>query len=203
MVNKYTGQDIKVLFLTNNENTAELYEWLKERCKTCIYSKRLDIKQIQELRPTLIISYNYRYIITNDIIEYMNGNIINLHISYLPWNRGASPNLWSFIDNTPQGVTIHQISAGLDEGKILYQKECYFDVNKETFITSYDKLNQMIVELFKEKWNEIESGRYKLYEQSGEGSYHTQKDLDALREKIQFDWNDGVADFLKKYKESL
>ena len=29
-------------------------------------------------------------------------SFINMHISYLPWNRGFSPNIWSFIDNTPK-----------------------------------------------------------------------------------------------------
>lgn len=203
MFDELTKQETRVLFLTNNENTAELYAWLKERCRIHVCSERLDIKKIQELRPTLIVSYNYKYIIGEDIIKYMNGRIINLHISYLPWNRGSSPNLWSFIDNTPQGVTIHQINARLDEGMILYQKRCDFDIDKETFVSSYDKLNQMIVELFKEKWEEIESGRYKLYEQTGIGSYHTNKDLEALREKMAFDWNDNVADFLRRYKQSL
>lgn len=203
MANRLVEQEMKVLFLTNNENTTELYDWLKERCATQIYSKRLTLEVVQELRPTLIVSYNYKYIIGSDIIEYMNGNIVNLHISYLPWNRGASPNFWSFVDYTPKGVTIHQISAGLDEGNILYQKELFFDETQETFMTSYDKLNQAIVELFKENWDEIKTGNYKLYEQTGSGSYHTQKDLDALKQKIAFDWNDNIADFLKRYEERV
>ncbi|HUX61123.1 MAG TPA: formyltransferase family protein, partial [Ignavibacteriaceae bacterium] len=54
-----------------------------------------------------IVSYGYRNIIGKPVLDKFQGRAINLHISYLPWNRGADPNLWSFFDNTPKGVTIH------------------------------------------------------------------------------------------------
>ena len=189
-----------ILFLTNNQNALPLYEWIKESNKVYLYSEPMTLKKIQDLNPNMVISYNYNHIISEDILNYLNGKvIINLHISFLPWNRGASPNLWSFIEGTPQGVTIHEISAGLDKGKILYQKQCDFDPQKETFVTSYNKLNQTIVELFKENWKAIKSGEYSLYEQQGKGSYHSQKDLEALKQRIDFDWNDNVAEFLERY----
>lgn len=46
---------------------------------------------------------------------------MNLHISYLPWNKGADPNFWSCIDGTPAGVTLHHIDAGVDTGDIIAQ----------------------------------------------------------------------------------
>lgn len=103
----------------NNTNTLKLYDWLTERCELYLYSGRLHLRQVQILCPDYIVSFNYAYLINNDVIQYMQGNIINLHISYLPWNRGVSPNIWSFIDNTPIGVTIHQVDAGFDTGKII------------------------------------------------------------------------------------
>ncbi len=189
------------MFVTNNSNSFELYDWLRQQCTAHIYSERLQICQVRNLMPDMIISYNYKYIISEDIIDYMDGRIFNLHTSYLPWNRGANPNIWSFIDHTPKGVTIHQISKGLDEGKILYQKQCFFDTDKETFKTSYHKLNREIAALLKEKWSEIEAGEYQMLEQIGEGSYHTKKDLDILKEKIEFDWDVNIAEFLCKYEK--
>ena len=73
------------------------------------------------MNPKLIVSYNYKHIIQPEIIVLMNGRLVNLHISYLPWNKGSDPNFWSFIDNTPKGVTIHKIDNHLDTGAILYQ----------------------------------------------------------------------------------
>jgi len=190
-----------VLFLTNNRNALGLYEWLKKRCHVNLYSSRLELCQIQKLQPDLVVSYNYIYLIQESAIRYMNGRIINLHISYLPWNRGVSPNIWSFIENTPKGVTIHQVDAGFDTGKILYQKQCFFDPAKETFTTSYQRLNQMVAELFVEKWDEICSCTYSLTEQKEEGSYHSKKDLQVLKERTGFQWDENIADFLRRYKK--
>lgn len=105
---------------------------MKAREKVHIYSGRLAIEQIRNLKPEFIISYNYKYIITQDIIDFMMGNIVNLHISYLPWNRGANPNFWSFMDDTPKGVSIHYINSGLDKGAIAFQKKIELS-DEETF----------------------------------------------------------------------
>ena len=188
-----------VLFLTNNPNTWELYDWINARCPAVLYTGRLDIKQLSDINPRLIVSYNYKYIIEKDLIDFMEGNIINLHISYLPWNRGASPNIWSFIDDTPKGVTIHQISPECDMGKILYQKECFFSPENETFATVYQKLHHEITELFKAHWEEIYDGNYCLYDQKGTGSFHTLRDLKELRKHTEFQWTDNIASFLEKY----
>ncbi len=199
-----TLNDIKiagsgVLFLTNNVITISLFDWLRGQCEVYLYSEYLHIDQLKEWKPSLIVSYNYKYLIEKDIIDYMKENIINLHISYLPWNRGSDPNIWSFIDDTPKGVTIHQISTRLDAGKILYQKECHFETEQETFETSYWKLNQLIIELFKEKWEDIWTKKYILFEQKGIGSYHKRRDLERIKEKVPFEWNDNISDFLVRY----
>ncbi len=193
----------KVVFLTNNDSTLNLYDWLKERCWVELCREPLTIEWVRSFEPCLIISYNYSYLIKSDIIDYMHGNIINLHISLLPWNRGASPNFWSFVEDTPKGVTIHQVNSELDKGKILYQKECYLNPAEETFETSYRRLNFEIVELFKRNWKEIEDGKYPLINQTGRGSYHSLKDLNQLKEICPFQWSDNIAEFLEKYSRKV
>ena len=87
--------------------------------------------------------------------------IINLHLSYLPFNRGAHPNFWSFYENTPSGVSIHLIDAGIDSGPILFQKEIKFK-NEITFIQTYNRLFIEMENLFilnidlilQKKWTE-------------------------------------------------
>ena len=131
-----------------------------------------------------------------------------MHISYLPWNKGSSPNIWSFIENSPKGVTIQEMSPELDEGEIIFQKEVTFDYEKDTLASSYEKLNCEIVNLFKEHWEELYSGNYVTQKQNGEGSYHTMKDLEKFKEKVEFNWSDKISDFLHRidmlrYKENL
>lgn len=189
-----------VLLLTGNKNALGLCGWLLKRSPVYVYTDRLTIGQVQKLNPSLIISYNYTYLIDKSVIRFMNGNMINLHISYLPWNRGVSPNIWSFIDDTPKGVTIHQISPDFDTGKILYQKQIFFDTGQETFASSYQKLHETITELFQEKWEEIRTLSFSLTEQQTDaGSYHSKKDMQMLQEQVGVDWNEKIADFLKRY----
>lgn len=190
-----------ILLLSNNRNSYCLYQWLRE-CNEQVYyySGELTAGQIQFLSPRLIVSYNYGTMVSERIIQMAEGRMINLHISYLPWNKGSDPNFWSFLEDTPKGVTIHQIDVGLDTGKILFQKECYFDPEKETFRSAYDKLNKEIVKLFKENWGALQRGEYILREQTGKGSYHSRQALQKLRTKINFEWSDPIAEFLKKYR---
>jgi folate-dependent phosphoribosylglycinamide formyltransferase PurN/RimJ/RimL family protein N-acetyltransferase len=193
----------RVLVVTNNENTVPLLEWLQCRACVQVFSDRIFLTDLKKFSPDLILSYNYNFLIERDVIEFMKGNIINMHISLLPWNRGASPNLWSFLENTPKGVTIHKIDAELDKGLILYQEEMQFDIAVETLETTYRKLNNRIMELFKEHWDEIASQSYYGRRPIGKGSYHSVKDLRELREKMDFSWTDKIENVVCAYKNLI
>ena len=185
----------KILFLTNNENTDAAFSWLKEHEgeeNVLKFTNKLDIETVKALNPSFIVSFNYRHIIKEDVIEFMKGNIINLHASYLPYNRGSSPNFFSFYENTKKGVTIHRLDKGLDTGDIFVQKELEFDVNKETFKTSYDKLIFELTKLFCENFDDIKAGRITPYAQTGEGTYHKMSDLPG-----KIDWNMNIGEYLK------
>ena len=185
-----------VLFLSNNHNTDTLFQWLKEQGEPVYrFSNKLTPEMIRELEPAFIISYNYRHIIKEDVIEAMKGRIINLHTSYLPYNRGASPNVFSFLENTRKGVTIHVLDKGLDTGDILCQKELFFDESKETFASSYERLLEEMNQLFRENWKAIRAGKIVPRRQEGEGSYHTMKDLQAIREKKPFTWDTVIQEY--------
>lgn len=185
---------VKILFLTNNENTMPLYYWLKEREKDVqIFHDKVDLNIVSDIKPDIIISYNYKYIIPSNVIWYVNNSIYNLHISYLPWNRGSNPNFWSFIDNTPKGVTIHLMDEKLDSGDIIFQKEVFFDENIETLKTTYCLLNQEIQKLFKENWDIIKTKKYLAIKQNGNGSYHDKNDFDKLINGNEIDYNEKIS----------
>lgn len=188
-----------ILFLSNNEVSRPLYKWLQDQKEEIVWiEEKISIDKIKEMSPSLMISYNYRYIIGEDIIDYMGDRIINLHISYLPWNRGADPNFWSFIDDSPKGVTIHILDKGLDKGDIIVQKEYFFDEDKETLATTYEYLHRKIVELFIEFWERIKSGNYIVMKQQGKGSYHSHKQFVEIVNNIDFSWNSKICDIKKQ-----
>ncbi len=188
-----------VLFLTNNENTYDLYEWLKEKDgKVYKFENKIDLDIIKALSPSFIISFNYKHIIKKDVIDYMGNKIVNLHTSYLPFNRGAAPNFFSFYDNTKKGVTIHLMDEGLDTGDILCQKELIFDESKETFSSTYDTLQKSIKELFKDNWEAIKDGKIAAYKQEGDVTSHKASELAAIKSKADFSWDMNIKAVLNK-----
>ena len=157
---------------------------------------------INQIYPEFIISYNYNHIIRKNILNLLPENhIINLHISLLPWNRGAHPNIWSFLDNTPKGVSIHLIDEGLDTGDILIQKELYIDEKTHTLQSSYDFLHAQIQDLFMENWNKIKNSEITPVAQTGKGTFHYKKDFDKISDLIsEKGWNTNIEEFIKAYE---
>ncbi len=188
-----------VLFLTNNANTDGFYQRLCN-CENKVYrfANKLTLDIVKELDPSFLISFNYKHIVPVDVLDYMKGRVVNLHTSYLPYNKGAAPNFFSFYEDTPKGVTIHEMAAGLDEGAILLQKEVPMKAEEETFATSYDKLIEAMSELFFDNWKLIKKGEIAAVKQTGEGTYHTSKELAEIRKKTDFSWNENIAQVLDR-----
>ena len=188
-----------IMLLSNNRNVFPLYQWMAERePQVYLYSGRLTEGQVRSIAPSFVVSYNYGYIIPEKIIRSLGGRIINLHISYLPWNRGSDPNFWSFMEDTPKGVTIHQLTPGLDRGDILLQKELHFDEHIETFQTTYDRLNHEIVCLFQEDWDRIKGHMVIPKKQGGKGSYHKKRELARFLKGGSLDLQETIHDFKRK-----
>ncbi len=130
-----------------------------------------------------IISFGYRFIINDDILNAYKGRIINMHISYLPYNRGSDPNFWSWLDNTPKGITIHHIDSGVDTGDIIIQKDltgvfnaCQHSITLES---TYEILQWEIVALLLDNWEKIKGQKIEAKKQNNEQStYHNKKQME-------------------------
>jgi methionyl-tRNA formyltransferase len=159
----------------------------KTNCTALELGETISVDFLRMRSVDFVVSYRYQHIISKDIIEYLKGQIINLHISLLPWNRGADPNLWSFLEDTPKGVSIHFIDPGIDTGDIIAQRSVGFDVEQETLETSYMKLNETIIRLFFDSWPLIKEGRIVSKRQPPGGTYHRTADKERyhplLKEK--------------------
>jgi methionyl-tRNA formyltransferase len=191
---------VRVLFLGGN--TKGISNWLEAQGEEVLYTEeKVDIQLVKGYNPDIIVSYNYRHILKKDILGIPEKGAINLHISYLPWNRGTHPNIWSFIEDTPKGVTIHYIDEGVDTGDILLQKEVLIEEENETLKTSYDMLHKVIQELFKSNWEKLRIGAIKSTPQPREGSLHYKKDSRAFEAVIkETGWNMPIKRFKKRLK---
>ena len=167
------------LFLGYKKNQTSLINFLKK--------KKFVIKNYQKL-PSLkifeqsdfILSFGFRKIIRKNILKKIKKPIFNIHLSYLPFNRGAHPNFWSFIENTSAGVSIHKIDKGIDTGDIILRKKINFNVNLNKFSTFKKTYHYLFLEaenLFKKNFNKIYNKKYKKISTNNKGTFHYIKDL--------------------------
>lgn len=160
--------------------------------ETC---EKINVDFIIQKRIEFIVSHGYRHIIKPDIINLMIDRIVNLHISLLPWNRGADPNLWSFLEDTPKGVTLHLVDEGIDTGDIIAQKIVVFENEDEhTLSSTYSILQHEIINLFKETWNIIKLGKFLKIKQPHGGSFHRLHDKKSYEHLLTKGWDTLIKD---------
>jgi len=192
----------KILFL--GESDSPLIKWLQQKGEhVTIINHKITVDYILEKSFYFLISYGYRHIIKADILDLFPNRAINLHISYLPYNRGADPNFWSFIEGSPKGVTIHYINEGIDTGDIIVQRKVVFELLKiETLASTYQKLHKTIQLLFFENWELIKQKKCARTAQQGKATIHRLKDKEQLFFLIEKDgWNTKIStlvDYSKK-----
>jgi len=187
-----------IYFLGYSKKKKRLISFLKKKKKiklVQLFNKDLSLKNAA--RADLIISFGYKKIINQNILNIVKRPIINLHISYLPYNRGRYPNYWSFVNKTPKGVTIHEIDHKIDRGKIIYRKKVFFkNFKKLTFEITYNKLKSEIEKLFINNFNKILQNDYKTFRATDEGSFHVESELP----KSFKNWKVNIYKYLKQFK---
>ena len=191
---------MKILCLYNNECAPELFDLLKQQGHdTVLYSDRLSKEWCEDNNFDFALSYTYRYIIPQDIIEVFGGNIVNLHNSFLPYNRGAAPNIWSIVEGTPRGVTLHYIDKNLDKGRIITQRLVPLKKGA-TLKSSYAELDKNAKEMFMEAFGYYDFWKEMSKKVEGNGSYHSVADTKMITETID-SYDISVEDFLKRIKK--
>ena len=135
------------------------------------------LARIQSLEPDLGISVLFDYILKADFLDILPQGCVNLHPAYLPFNRGQYPNVWSIIDSTTAGATLHYIDTGIDTGDIIARKEVPVEP-VDTGESLYRKLEVACLELFAESWPALRIGAAKRIPQDLEaGTYHRTRDV--------------------------
>ena len=167
-----------------------------------ILNRRITSSFIKSNSYDFIISFGYSHILDENTINYVGEAAINLHISYLPFNKGAHPNVWSNFEKTISGVSIHLMDKGLDTGNILFQKEIYINKKEHTFLSSYLLLIWEIEKLFKLNWKYLRTNESNGWNQIGEGSFHYEKDLEIVKPHLKLGWETNIQDALNSYEKN-
>ena len=127
----------------------------------------------------LIISIHCKQLFPKRLID--NVRCINVHPGYNPINRGWYPQVFSIINDTPIGATIHEIDEKLDHGKII-AREFVEKFEYDTSKTLYDRVVEKEIQLLKENLLGILDYTYKLITPENHGNLYLKKDFNNLCE---------------------
>jgi methionyl-tRNA formyltransferase len=142
--------------------------------------------------PRLVVSHGYRIILRADVLDRLPDRVINLHISLLPFNRGADPVLWSVLEDTPRGVSIHYIDAGVDTGDLIAQRPVALS-DDDTLATAYARHQAELAALFREQWPLLAAGTNRRTPQPPGGTVHRVADRAAVEHLLTEGWETGIA----------
>lgn len=181
----------KVLFLGYDQTQTTIID--------ALIANECAVDHTQDIIDTItgydyVISYGYAHILKQRTLDSFGCPVFNLHISYLPYNRGAHPNFWSFYDNTPSGVTIHLIDSGIDTGPIVQQRYVNFKASDDTFVKTHAVLEQNMEDLFLEFLPSMLNDTWTAKKQRGQGTIHFVKDLP----RNFSGWNAKIFDELER-----
>lgn len=132
----------------------------------------------KEKKKTLLLSVINPYIVPGDILNRENMFALNIHQALLPAHRGRNAEAWAIFEGDKvTGITWHKMTARVDEGDILAQKEIVIDENTTSFGLFRQQLSAAY-EAFEEFMPEVLAGREQ---------YITQQDLPEQKEnQIRF-----------------
>jgi methionyl-tRNA formyltransferase len=135
---------------------------------------------IRSLHPDLGISILFDYILKPEFLRLFPSGVINLHPAFLPYNRGQYPNVWSIVEGTPAGATLHYIDAHIDTGDIIARKEVAVEP-VDTGESLYRKLERASLNLFQETWPLLKAGKAERIPQTlGSGTFHYTRDTEKI-----------------------
>ncbi|MGY8770716.1 MAG: methionyl-tRNA formyltransferase [Pirellulales bacterium] len=181
---RFRGDEVVALFV----HSLDGHSWADEIIEAtdvspnCIFSgnqlKDANVVQrIRDLEPEFILSITWSHILKQEVIDIPAQGAINIHNGLLPFNRGWHSNVWSIVEGTPSGVTLHYIDAGIDTGDIIQQQEVPVELT-DTAATLHEKLVQAMWQLLEQTWPEIATGlNYRIPHLPGDGTHHYRKEL--------------------------
>jgi len=174
-----------VVFLGVNDVGMRIYEWLCDRETVdvdALLTQNDQLSIVRECEPDYIVSVGYDHLVPEDILAVPEEGCLNLHPALLPYNRGKSPNVWSIVEGTPAGVTLHYMDGEFDTGDIVAQREIETSLD-DTGKDLHRRLERAQYDLFTETWPDIVAGTVSTTPQPrSEGTYHTTADFRDLCE---------------------
>jgi methionyl-tRNA formyltransferase len=159
------------------------------------------IELLRRLELDFIVCVHFPYLLRRPVLDAAKSGVLNLHPSYLPYNRGWHTPTWAILEGTPAGASLHYMDESLDTGAIVCQLPCDVDP-AETAHTLYQKLKALEVEVFREGWTRIRRGlRQGIPQAPAAGSSHRRQALfDPAVQRIDLESTAQAGDLLRRLR---
>lgn len=131
------------------------------------------------IRPDYLLSIYFDYILDDRFLALPARDAINLHPGYLPYNKGFYYYVWSVLDGTPAGVSLHRMAAEVDNGDIIAQARILVDPADDGE-SLYRKHEDESIRLFAGTWSSVLAGSYRVHRQRHGGTRHKLRETRGL-----------------------
>jgi folate-dependent phosphoribosylglycinamide formyltransferase PurN len=155
---KQKKDKITIYLLDSNKEISKFAN--KNKIKIIKKNFNSFIKNIKKNQFDWLLNIWGHKILKKDFLKKFKSNL-NLHPSYLPYNRGRDPYYFSIIDNTPIGVCIHRMDQTVDGGKYFIRKKIIIKFPTTAGVIFNQSLYQ-IKKLFLKNWLKIRNKKIKL-----------------------------------------
>jgi methionyl-tRNA formyltransferase len=127
----------------------------------------------------VVISTHSNHILPPRVVQ--SRLCINLHPGYNPYNRGWHPHVFSMLDGSPVGVTLHVMDERIDTGPIIDREEVPVEAT-DTGGDVLEKIYELEKVMFDRNIEGILEGTFSTYAPEFTGTLNTRKDFEAICE---------------------
>ena len=136
---------------------------------------------LESLEPDVIISLACPQILKRKVLSIPRLGCWNVHSSLLPGNRGMMPSFWSLYKGDTPGVTLHEMTPGLDAGGILLQRSIDCSIDDSSLHQLLARSKSVAADIVSEGLILIEQGEYELMpnppDQATTNTFPTRKEV--------------------------
>lgn len=149
------------------------------------------LDEVRKIQPDLVVVVAFGQILPPSLLAIPKIYAINLHPSLLPRYRGPAPIPWAIIKGEREtGLTVQNIEAGVDEGKIILQKKVVIKLS-DTAKDLEKRLAVMGAALLEEAVRRIKEGCVSFLEQDEKKVSYAPK---ITRDQTEIDWERPCMD---------
>jgi methionyl-tRNA formyltransferase len=159
--------DIALVFTHDDSPSEEIWfasvRELAERQGIPVMTSDINLKEnvelLRELAPDLLLSFYYRTMIRQEVLDIPRLGALNLHGSYLPKYRGRVPVNWAVINGESEtGATLHYMVEKPDAGDIVDQEKVAISFT-DTALDVFNKVTQAAVTVLSRSLAPLLEGR--------------------------------------------